>query len=45
MEFKCFLFQFMLKYDFEARHKEDPFMMTVPIPKPADEMPIELSLR
>lgn len=45
MEYKCFMYQFMLKYDFDARHKKDPHMMTLPIPKPKDGMPIELKLR
>jgi cytochrome P450 len=45
MEYKCFMYQFMLKYDFDARHKKDPHMMTFPIPKPKDGMPIELKLR
>lgn len=45
MEYKCFLHKFMLKFDFEPRHKKEPHLMTLPIPKPADEMPIELSLR
>jgi hypothetical protein len=35
----------MLKYDFIARHKKDPLLMTVPIPKPKDGMPIEMFLR
>lgn len=45
MEYKCFLYQFMLKYAFEARHKKDPKMLTLPIPRPADGMPVELALR
>lgn len=45
MEYKCFMYQFMIKYDFVARHKKDPHMMTLPIPKPGDGMPIELQLR
>lgn len=45
MEYKCFLHQFLLKYDFEARHKKDPIMLTVPIPTLTDGMPISLKLR
>lgn len=45
MEYKCFLHRFLLKYDFEARHKKEPFMQTLPLPKPADDMPIRLIRR
>ena len=45
MEYKCFMYQFVLKYNFESRHKKDPQMMTLPIPRPGDGMPIELQLR
>ena len=45
MEYKCFLFQFLLKYDFEARHRREPFMQTLPLPKPADDMPVALIRR
>jgi cytochrome P450 len=45
MEYKCFLHKFILKYDFEARHKDDPFMQSLPLPKPADNMPILLKRR
>lgn len=45
MEYKCFLHKFMLKFDFAARHKKEPRLLTLPIPKPEDEMPIELALR
>jgi cytochrome P450 len=45
MEYKCFLHKFILKYDFEAKHKKEPKMLTVPIPKPADSMPIKLIKR
>lgn len=45
MEYKCFMYQFLLKYDFQSRHKKDPHMMTLPIPKPGDGMPVELLLR
>jgi len=46
MEYKNFLFKFMKRYDFEAKHKDpDVYMQTFPLPKPADDMPIELKLR
>lgn len=46
MEYKCFMHQFMLKYDFEARHKDgDVFIQTFPLPKPVDNMPVRLTLR
>ncbi len=46
MEYKCFLFKFLLKYDFIAKHEDpDVFMQTFPLPKPSDNMPVELSLR
>ena len=45
MEYKCFLFQFLLKYDFEAAHKKQTFMQTFPLPKPKDNMPIKLKKR
>jgi cytochrome P450 len=46
MEYKNFLFKFMKRYDFEARHKkQDVYMQTFPLPKPSDEMPILLKRR
>ncbi len=46
MEYKCFMHQFMLKYDFEAKHKDgDVFIQTFPLPKPVDNMPVKLTLR
>lgn len=45
MEYKCFLYKFMRQYDFEARHKKEPFMQSLPLPKPVDDMPIELIKR
>lgn len=45
MEYKCFLFKFMLQFDFEARHKKDPYMQSLPLPKPADDMPVFLTKR
>lgn len=45
MEYKCFLFKFMLKYDFIARHDKEPSMQALPLPKPADDMPILLIKR
>jgi cytochrome P450 len=45
MEYKCFMHKFMLHYDFEARQKADPAMRTLPLPKPADDMPIVLRKR
>lgn len=45
MEYKCFMYQFMLKFDFEAAHKKEPGLLRVPIPKPRDDMPIRIHLR
>lgn len=45
MEYKCFLYKFLLKFDFESRHKKEPFMQTLPLPKPGDNMPIVLKRR
>jgi len=45
IEFKCFLHKFILKYDFEARHKKLPGMIKFPIPKVRDNMQMELILR
>ena len=45
MEYKCFLHKFMLRYDFEAKHKKEPFMQSLPLPKPLDDMPILLKKR
>ena len=46
MEYKCFIYQFMRRYDFAARHKNnDVFVQTFPLPKPSDDMPIELRRR
>ncbi len=45
MEYKCFMHKFMLKYDFEARHKKPPHMESFPLPKPRDGMPVSLRLR
>ncbi len=45
MEYKCFLYQFLLKYDFFAKHTKEPFMQTLPLPKPTDDMPVELLIR
>jgi cytochrome P450 len=46
MEYKCFLYKFMLRYDFESKHKDpDVFMQTFPLPKPTDDMPLVISQR
>jgi len=46
MEYKNFLFKFMKRYDFEARHKKpDIYMQTFPLPKPSDDMPIVMRKR
>ncbi len=46
MEYKCFIYKFMLQYDFEAKHKkQDVYMQTFPLPKPSDDMPLVLSKR
>ncbi|NRA40971.1 MAG: cytochrome P450 [Pseudomonadales bacterium] len=45
MEYKCFLYQFMMQFDFEAKHKKEPFMSSFPLPKPLDDMPIKLIRR
>jgi cytochrome P450 len=46
MEYRNFLFKFMKRYDFEARHaKPDVYMQTFPLPKPSDDMPIVFTRR
>jgi cytochrome P450 len=47
MEYKCFIYQFLLKYDFESTHKggQLPKMQTFPLPKPKNNMPIRLMKR
>ena len=45
MEYKCFFYKFILQYDFVAKHKSEPYMQTLPLPRPADNMPIELIKR
>ncbi len=45
MEYKCFMHKFMLKYDFQSKHKKPPVMESFPLPKPRDGMPVELVLR
>lgn len=43
--YKCFLYQFLRRFDFEAHHRGEPFMQTLPLPKPADDMPLVLARR
>jgi cytochrome P450 len=46
MEYKCFIYQFMRRFDFEARHKKaNVRIQTFPLPKPVDDMPILLTRR
>lgn len=45
MEFKCFLHQFMLRYDFEPKTLEDVKMVVYPLAKPVDNMPLILRRR
>jgi cytochrome P450 len=46
MEYKCFMHKFMLTYDFESAHKaDDVAMMSFPLPKPSDDMPVILKKR
>ncbi len=45
MEYKCLIYKFMLRYEFEARHKKEPFMQSLPLPKPGDDMPIVFKKR
>ena len=45
MEYKCFMHKFLLQYDFEAPGKMNPAMQTLPLPKPADDMPVILRRR
>ncbi len=45
MEYKCFIYKFILNFDFESQHRKEPKMMTLPIPRPADKMPIRLIRR
>ena len=43
MEYKCFMYQFLRRFDFEARHKKpDVYVQTWPLPKPSDDMPVVL---
>jgi cytochrome P450 len=44
MEFKCFLHQFMLRYEFDAK-QDDVRMVVFPLAKPVDNMPITLRRR
>ena len=46
MEYKCFLYKFIRRFDFKSDHKsEDVFLQTFPLPKPSDNMPVILSKR
>jgi cytochrome P450 len=45
MEYKCFIHKFMLKYDFEAKHKKEPGLDVFPLPKPSDNMPLIIKRR
>ena len=46
MEYKNFLYKFMKRFDFEARHKDpNVYMQTFPLPKPSDDMPIVMTRR
>lgn len=46
MEYKCFMYKFLKRFDFEAVNKpDDVFMQTFPLPKPADNMPLKVWLR
>lgn len=46
MEYKNFLFKFIKRFDFEAKHKKpDIWMQTFPLPKPSDDMPVVITRR
>lgn len=45
MEYKCFMYQFMRKFDFESRSKREPTIRTIPIPRPSDSLPVALIKR
>ena len=42
IQVKCFLFQFLQKYRFSVADDYNPWLMMVPMPKPADDLPVKL---
>lgn len=42
IQVKCFLFQFLQKYRFSVSDDYNPWLMMVPMPKPADDLPVKL---
>ena len=42
---ESFMHKFLLQYDFDAPGKMNPAMQTLPLPKPADDMPVILRRR
>ena len=42
IQVKCFLYQFLQKYRFSVPADYDPWLMMVPMPKPADDLPVKL---
>ncbi len=42
MQAKCFMHQFLLKYRYRVADGYDPRLLTVPLPKPADDLPLAL---
>lgn len=42
MQAKCFMHQFLLKYRYAVPAGYNPKMLTVPLPKPADDLPLTL---
>jgi cytochrome P450 len=43
MNAKCFMYQFLSRYRFETPQGYQPKMQTVPMPRPADLLPLRLS--
>lgn len=42
IQVKCFLYQFLQRYRFSVPDNYDPWLMMVPMPKPADGLPLKL---
>jgi cytochrome P450 len=42
IQVKCFLYQFLQRYSFSVPEDYNPWLMMVPMPKPADDLPVKL---